>query len=106
MNTKTCTICKNEKDINNFYKTYSECIESSRARGLKRYYENKDKISNQQKYIMKKIEKILLQKQNNRSIQFRDLVVSYVELENRLKALEEKLKYSYIHSYNCKYTQI
>ena len=41
---------------------------------------------------MKKTDKILLQKQNNRSIQFRDLVVSYVELENRLKALEEKLK--------------
>ena len=42
--------------------------------------------------MKKNREKILLQKQNNRSIQFRDLVVSYVELENRLKALEEKLK--------------
>ena len=42
---------------------------------------------------MKRIEKkILLQKQNNRSIQFRDLVISYVELENRLKTTEEKLK--------------
>ena len=35
---------------------------------------------------------MLLQKQNNRSIQFRDLVISFVELENRLRALEEKLK--------------
>ena len=85
MNTKTCTICNIEKDINNFYKKYTECIECNRARGLKRYYENKDKISNQQKiYYEKNREKILLQKQNNRSIQFRDL-------ENRLKALEEKL---------------
>ena len=42
---------------------------------------------------MKRIEKkILLQKQDNRSIQFRDLVISYVELQNKLKALEEKLK--------------
>ena len=49
MNTKTCTICNNEKDINKFYKNYSECIDCNRARGLKRYYENKDKISNQQK---------------------------------------------------------
>ena len=107
MNTKTCTICNIEKDINNFYKKYSECIDCNRARGLKRYYENKDKISNQQKvYYEKNREKIFLQKQNNRSIQFRDLVISYFELENRLKALEEKLKYSYIHSYNCKYTQI
>ena len=42
--------------------------------------------------MKKNREKILLQKQNNRSMHFRDLVVSYVELENRLKALEEKLK--------------
>ena len=42
---------------------------------------------------MKRIKKkILLQKQNNRSIQFRDLVISYVELETRLKTTEEKLK--------------
>ena len=91
MDTKMCTICNIEKHINNFYKKYTECIECNRARGLKRYYENKDKISNQQKiYYEKNREKILLQKQNNRSIQFRDLVISYIELENRLKTLEEK----------------
>ena len=78
MDTKMCTICNIEKHINNFYKKYTECIDCNRARGLKRYYE-------------KNREKILLQKQNNRSIQFRDLVISYVELENRLKTLEEKL---------------
>ena len=40
---------------------------------------------------MKKTEKkILLQKQNNRWLQFEDLVKSYVELENRLKTIEEK----------------
>ena len=42
-------------------------------------------------YYEKSGEKLLLQKQNNRSIQFRDLVISYVELENRLKAMEEKV---------------
>ena len=88
-----CTICNIEKDINSFYKKYSECIDCNRTRGLKRYYENKDKISNQQKiYYEKNREKILLQKQNNRGVQFRDLVISYIELENRLKALEENLK--------------
>ena len=93
MHTKMCTICNIEKHINNFYKKYTECIDCNRARGLKRYYENKDKISNQQKIYYEKIrEKILLQKQNNRSIQIRDLVISYIELENRLKATEEKLK--------------
>ena len=88
-----CNICNNEKHINNFYKKYTDCIDCNRARGLKRYYENKDKISNQQKtYYEKNREKILIQKQNNRSMQIRDLVISYIELENRLKATKEKLK--------------
>ena len=93
MDTKTCTICNIEKHINNFYKKYSECIDCNRARGLERYYENKDKISKQQKiYYEKNRDRILLQKKNNRCVQFRDLVMSYVELENRLKSTEEKLK--------------
>ena len=42
---------------------------------------------------MKKIEKkILLQKKNTRCIQIRDLVMSYIELEKRLKTLEEKIE--------------
>ena len=43
---------------------------------------------------MKKIknrDNILLQNQNKRSIQIRDLVLSYVELENKLNASEEKM---------------
>ena len=93
MDTKICSMCNTEKHINNFYKKFSECRVCNRARGLKRYYKNKDEISNQQKiYYEKNREKILLKKQNNRSIQFRDLVVSYVELENKLKVTEEKLK--------------
>ena len=57
MNTKMCTICKIEKHINSFYKKYSECRDCKRARWLKRYYENEDKISNQQKLYYEKIEK-------------------------------------------------
>ena len=90
---KTCSICNIEKSINNFYKKYSKCKDCNRARGLKLYYENKDKRSNQQKiYYEKNREKRLLQEKNTRSIQFRDLVISYVELENKLKALEEKVR--------------
>ena len=93
MDTEKCTMCNNEKHINNFYKKYSEYRDCNRTRGLKRFYENKDKISNQQKiYYEKNREKILLHKQNSRSIQFRDLVISLVQLENRLKEIEEKLK--------------
>ena len=82
MDTKTCTMCNTEKLINNFYNKYSECRDCNRARGMKRYYENKEKIPNQQEnYYEKNGEKILLQKQNNRFIQFRDLVISYIELK-------------------------
>ena len=93
METNICTMCKIEKDVHTFYKKYSECIDCNRTRGLKRYYENKDKISNQQKiYYEKNREKILLQKQNNRSIQFRDLIIFCIELENRLKSVEAKVQ--------------
>ena len=46
MDTKTCTMCNIEKHINNFHKRYTECKDCNRTRGLKRYYESKDKISN------------------------------------------------------------
>ena len=92
MDSKICVVCNIEKSIDNFYNKYRECKPCNIKRSMKRYNENKDKISNQQKiYYEKNREKILLQKQNNRSIQFRDLVISYIELENRLKTLEEKL---------------
>ena len=59
MDTKTCSICNIEKHINIFYK-YTGCRDCNRARRLKRYYENNDKISKQQKiYYEKNREKIL-----------------------------------------------
>ena len=92
MDTKTCSMCNVQKLANSFYKKYSECKDCNRARVLERYYDNKDKTSNQQKKITKKTrDKALLKKQISRCIQIRDLVRSYVELGNRLKAMEEKL---------------
>ena len=79
METKTCSMCKIEKHINIFYKKFSECEDCHRKRGLKRYYEKKDKISNQRNiYYEKKIK--LLQQQNDRYIHFKDLVRTCVEL--------------------------
>ena len=89
-------MCKIEKHINNFYKNYSECKDCNIKRGVKRYYNNKDKISIQQKIYYEKNREKLLQKQNyyrnKRNTEFEDLVRSYAELENRLKTTEEKLK--------------
>ena len=96
MDNKICTVCNIEKHINDFYNKYSECKACNIKRGVKRYHNNKDKISNQQKYIMKKNRDKLLQKQNDyrnrRSTEFKDLVNSYAELQNKLKSLEEKIE--------------
>ena len=54
MESNTCTMCNIEKHINNIYKRYSECNDCNRARGLKRYYENQDKVSLQQKIYYEK----------------------------------------------------
>ena len=94
MEIKTSTVCNIEKHINNFYEKYSECIACNIKRGVKRYYNNKDKISNQQKIYYEKNRDKLLEKQNDyrnkRNTEFRNLVKSYAELQNKLKTLEEK----------------
>ena len=56
MESKICTQCNIEKHINNFYKKYSECKDCNIKRGVKRYYDNKNKISYQQKIYFEKIE--------------------------------------------------
>ena len=84
-------MCNNDKRINNFNNKCSDGTHCNCRRELKRYYENKDKISNQQKlYYEKSREKIMLQIQNKKYIQFKDLVRSFVELDDRLKLMDEK----------------
>ena len=96
MESKTCTQYNIEKHINNFYKKYSECKDCNIKRGVKRYFDNKDKTSIQQNLSYERKRDILLQKQNDyrneRNTDFKELHRSYVELQNKLRALEEKLK--------------
>ena len=98
MESKVCTRCNIEKSIENFYRKYSECKDCNIKRGVKRNYNNKDKISIQRKIYYEKNREKLLQKQNHyrnkRNTEFEDLVRSYAELENRLKITEENLKIS------------
>ena len=68
MESKICTQCNIEKHINNFYKKYSECKDCNIKRGVKRYYDNKDKISMQQKIYYEINRDKLLQNYRNKMI--------------------------------------
>ena len=96
MDKKTCNVCNIVKHINSFYKKYSKSKDCNIRRGVKRYYDNKDKISIQQKINYEKNRDKLIQKHNyyrkKRNSEFKDLVRSYVELQNNLKLMEESFK--------------
>ena len=89
MDSKVCVACNIEKSIENFYNKYRECKQCNIKRSTKCYYDNKNKISNQQKIYYEKNRDKLLQKQNDYN---RKRSTDYKELKNKLKALEEKLK--------------
>ena len=61
METKVCVVCNTEKSIDNFYNKYRECKPCNNKRSTRRYFENKDKISNQHKLYYEKIEMTYLQ---------------------------------------------
>ena len=92
MEGKVCVFCNTEKSIDNFYNNYRDSKPCKIKRSLKRYYENRDKLSNERKIYYEKNRDKLLQKQNNRYINFKELRRPYGELDNRLKVMEEKLK--------------
>ena len=52
----------------------------------------KIKYQSRKKLYYEKNREKLLQKQNNRHIYYKELLRSYAELKNKLKALEEKVK--------------
>ena len=49
MDRKICVVCNIEKSIDNFYNKYRECKSCNIQRSMKRYRENKDKLTNQRK---------------------------------------------------------
>ena len=53
-----------QKSIDNFYNKYRECKPCKIKRSTKRYYDNKDEISNQQKIYYEKNRDVLLAKSN------------------------------------------
>ena len=90
MDRKLCTPCKIEKNIEGVYNKITECKFCSSKRSLKRYYENKYKLSNQWKTYYEKNREKLSQKQINSHENFKEFHKSYVELQNKSKTVGEK----------------
>ena len=97
MDSKVCVVCNIEKSIDNFYNKYRECKQCNMKRSMKRYYENKDKLSNQRKLYYGKNRDVLLAKsklnQQNRNYERKIYKQQVEELNKKLKSLEEKLKH-------------
>ena len=62
MDSKVCVFCNTEKSIDKFYNKYRECKQCNIQRSMKRYFENKDKLSNQRKLYYEKNRDVLLAK--------------------------------------------
>ena len=92
MDNKICVVCNIEKSIDNYYNKYRECKRCNIKRSMKRYNENKDKLSNQRKLYYEKNRDVLLAKskiyQQNR--------VSYTQqikdLNNKIEELTQALE--------------
>ena len=99
MDNKVCVVCKIEKSIDNFYNKYRECKPYNILRSTIRYYENKEKISNQHKIYYEKIRDVLLAKsklyQQKRNYERKVYKQQVQELNQKLQDLTqaiEKLK--------------
>ena len=77
MDSKICVVCNIEKSIDNFYNKYRECKQCNIKRSTKRYNDNKDKISNQQKKYYEKNREKLSQKQNDYSKKEAQIIKNY-----------------------------
>ena len=93
MDSKICVVCNIEKSFDNFYNKYRECKQCNIQRSMKRYYENKDKLSNQRKLYYEKNRDVLLAEsklnQQNRNYERKIYKQQVEELNKKLKSLKK-----------------
>ena len=92
METKVCVVCNIEKSIDNFYNKYRECKPCNIKRSTRRYFENKEKISNQHKLYYEKNRDVLLARskiyQQNRKSHTQEIK----DLNNRIDKLTKAME--------------
>ena len=93
METKVCVICNIEKSIDNFYNKYRECKPCNIKRSMKRYHENKDKLSYQRKLYYEKNKDFLLAKSKIYQQQNRKSHTQRIkDLNNKIEELTQALE--------------
>ena len=96
MDSKVSVVCNIAKSIDNFYNKHRECKQCKIKRSMKRYYENKDKLSNQRKFYYEKNRDVLLAKsklnQQNRNYERKIYKKRVEELNKKLEDLTQMLK--------------
>ena len=99
MESKFCVVCNAEKEIDDFYNKYRECKQCNIQPSMKRYYENKDKLSNQRKLYYEKSRDVFIAKsktnqQNRKSHtqQIKDLNNKIEELTQAMQTLISKIE--------------
>ena len=99
MDTKICVVCNIEKSIDNFYNKYRECKPCIIKRSTRRYFENKEKISNQHKLYYEKNRDVLLarskiyqQNRKSHTQQIKDLNNKIEELTKAMETLISKIE--------------
>ena len=94
MDNKICVVCNIEKSIDNYYNKYRECKQCNIKRSMKRYNENKDKLSNQRKLYYERNRETLLVKskiyQQNRASYTQQIKELNNKIEELTQALETK----------------
>ena len=82
--------------FDNFYNKYKECKQYDTKRSVKRYYENKDNLSNQRKIFCGKSTDVLLQKsklnQQNKKYERKIKKQEIEELNRRLEDLTQAIE--------------
>ena len=89
MDSKVCIVCNIEKSFDNFYNKYRECKQCNIETSTRRYYENKDKISNQHKTYYEKNRDVLLAKFKKNQQKRKYEIKTY---EQQIKDLNKKIE--------------
>ena len=96
MDSQVCVICDTEKSIDNFYNKNREGKQCNMQRSMKRYYENKDNLSNQRKIYYEKNRDVLLAKsklnQQNKNCERKIHKQQVEELNKKLEDLTQAIE--------------